>query len=122
MNILNEDGSNITFTNAEGVVVNLEYRYLEYDISGYVVKIYNELPESVATGNMIAIASNQNFEEGSEYTNYIMVQAVNEVGTLTSSFMAKQPQSVVFLRQERDKLAETLLEAQNAINDALGVV
>ncbi|WP_434510530.1 hypothetical protein [Desulfitobacterium sp. AusDCA] len=119
--VTNSDGSIKTFIDANGNIVNLEYRYLEYQPDGYVVKIYNEQPSGITSGNKIAIANNINFEEGHEFSNYIVVQEVDENNNLTSSCMIKQPQSVVFLRQERDKLASALIEAQNAINSLLGV-
>jgi hypothetical protein len=107
MSILNEDGSIRKFKDIHGVIKNMEYRYLEYQVSdGYVVKITNEVPVVVGTGHKIAISDNVNFEEGYEFDNYIVVQSVDEMGNLTSSCMIKQPDSVKFLRQERDKLVE----------------
>lgn len=83
----------------------MEYRYLEYQVSdGYVTKIYNTMPTGVLDGHAIAIADNRNFEEGYEFDNYIVVQEVDTENNLLSSVMIKQPESVKFLRQERDRL------------------
>ena len=91
----------------ENIIENIiENRYLEYNLDGYVVKITNTVPIIIEVGNKVAIASNENFEEGSEFDNYIVVQEVDEDGNLTSSCMVRQPDSVKFLRQERDILKE----------------
>ncbi|MBU3146849.1 hypothetical protein [Clostridium sp. CF012] len=89
----------------------MENRYLEYQISdGYVIAIYNEMPATIPTDRKIAISNNVNFEVGYEFDNYIVVQEVDANGNLTSSCMIKQPDSVKFLRQERD-----ISKAENAI-------
>lgn len=116
MNILNADGTIKTFTDVDGNVINMEYRYLEYNQEGYVIKIYNDMP-TLTNGNKIAIADNRNFEIGSEFDNYIVVQDVDENNNLTSSCMIKQPESVKFLRQERDNLVQQLTVATQTIAD-----
>ena len=94
----------------------MENRYLEYQISdGYVIKITNEIPTVVEEGHKIAISNNVNFEVGSEFDNYIVVQEVDEDGNLTSSCMIKQPNSVKFLRQERDKFQEENIKLKTRV-------
>ncbi|MBU3146659.1 hypothetical protein [Clostridium sp. CF012] len=89
----------------------MELRYLEYQLSdGYVVKITTENPAITEVGRSIAISDNVNFEVGYEFDNYIVVQSVDSANKLTSSCMIKQPDSVKFLRQERD-----ILKAENIV-------
>ncbi|WML35938.1 hypothetical protein [Clostridium sp. OS1-26] len=119
--IFDKNNAKIYFTDVNGNEKALEYRYLEYNSDGYVVAIYNEMPVNITNSNKIAIADNRNFEVGYEYENYICVQEVNQDNILTLCCVIKQPESVKFLRKERDNLANALLEAQNAINALLGV-
>jgi hypothetical protein len=119
--ILNENNEQTYFLDRDGNKKALEYRYLEYNSDGYVIAISNEMPSTITTGNKIAIADNINFEIGYEYSNYISVQEVDTDNKLKSSVIIRQPESVKFLRKERDNLATALLEAQNAINTMLGV-
>lgn len=96
----------------------MELRYLEYDTDGYVIKITNEIPTIISEGNKVAISNNINFEIGYEYDNYIVVQEVDVGGNLTSACMIKQPDSVKFLRRERDRLQaeNTVLKEQTDTN------
>jgi hypothetical protein len=104
MKVVNKEGNGIVF-DRNGVDVDMEYRYLEYQVTdGYVVKITTDLPTVIEEGHKMAISNNINFEVGYEFDNYIVVQEVNENGSLLSSCMVKQPDSVKFLRQERDIL------------------
>ncbi|MBZ9637517.1 hypothetical protein [Clostridium sp. FP1] len=119
MYVLNDEGNVIQFTDVKGVLKNMEYRYLEYQISdGYVIKIYNEFPQIIAEGDKIAISNSINFEEGSEYDNYIVVQEVDAKDNLTSSCMIRQPDSIKFLRQERDRLTIELTSTQSLLAES----
>jgi hypothetical protein len=104
LNILNEKGEIETFQDMNGNEKNLEYRYLEYNIDGFVICIYTELP-ILTNSNKIATSDNINFESGDEFDYYIVVQSVDEAGNLTSACKLKQSEQYKYLLIERNKLA-----------------
>lgn len=114
MNILDKNGEIEVFKDENGNDKNLEYRYLEYNIDGFVICIYTELP-ILTNGNKIATSDNINFESGDEFDYYIIVQSVDESGNLTSACKSKQSEQYKYLLVERNKLA---LELEKSITHA----